>query len=280
MRLSHARRAMSARFDDPNLVSCRRAGRGARAGRAVRAATLLAERLTLAGAGRGERGGEGPGAGGRDGRRGGLDRRHGPAAPRRDGPAVRPGSGRPRRWARSCAGSPSATSANSTRSPPACWPALARATPILPGADRVAFLDIDDTVRQTYGYAKQGAGRGYTGVKGLNALLAIVSTPLSAPVIAAARLRKGSTNSVRGAASLLTEALATAAGAGGASRRPVARAGGLGVLRPRHRRRLPPCRGPVLDHRPDDTHGDQRDRQRSTSRRGSRSATATPSSTR
>ena len=43
---------------------------------------------------------------------------------------------------------------------------------MLPGADQVAFVDIDDTVRQTYGYAKQGAGRGYTGVKGLNALLA------------------------------------------------------------------------------------------------------------
>jgi len=40
------------------------------------------------------------------------------------------------------------------------------------------FIDLDDTVRQTYGYAKQGAGRGYTGIKGLNALLAVVSTPL------------------------------------------------------------------------------------------------------
>ena len=91
---------------------------------------------------------------------------------------------------------------------------LAAATPILPGVSTVAFLDIDDTVRQTYGYAKQGAGRGYSGVKGLNALLATVSTPLSAPVIAATRLRKGATNSVRGAAKLLAEALATAARAG------------------------------------------------------------------
>jgi hypothetical protein len=91
---------------------------------------------------------------------------------------------------------------------------LAGATPILGGANQVAFLDIDDTVRQTYGYAKQGAGRGYTGVKGLNALLATISTPLSAPVIAATRLRKGSTNSVRGAARLLTDALACARRAG------------------------------------------------------------------
>ena len=83
------------------------------------------------------------------------------------------GSGRRRRWARSCACSPSVTSANSTPSPPGCWPALAAATPLLPGADQIAFVDIDDTVRQTYGYAKQGAGRGYTGVKGSNALLAV-----------------------------------------------------------------------------------------------------------
>lgn len=91
---------------------------------------------------------------------------------------------------------------------------LAAATPVLPGAEKVAFLDLDDTVRQVYGYAKQGAGRGYTGVNGLNALLAVLSTPWSVPVIAAARLRKGSTNSVRGAASLLAVALATARRAG------------------------------------------------------------------
>ena len=93
-------------------------------------------------------------------------------------------------------------------------PALAAAVPVLPGAQAFTIVDIDDTVRATYGYAKQGAGRGYTGVKGLNALLAIVSTPRSAPLIAAARLRKGSTNSARGAAKLVAEALATARRAG------------------------------------------------------------------
>jgi hypothetical protein len=86
---------------------------------------------------------------------------------------------------------------------------LAATTAVLPDAQKITFLDIDDTVRQTYGYAKQGAGRGYTGIKGLNALLATVSTPISAPLIAAARLRKGSTNSARGAAKLLADALAT-----------------------------------------------------------------------
>jgi hypothetical protein len=91
---------------------------------------------------------------------------------------------------------------------------LAGRAPLLPGAAELAYLDVDDTLRQTYGYAKQGAGRGYTGVKGLNALLAIVSTPGSAPVIAAARLRKGSANSARGADRFVSDALVTARKAG------------------------------------------------------------------
>jgi hypothetical protein len=99
---------------------------------------------------------------------------------------------------------------------------LAGHTPLLLGADQVAYIDVDDTVRGTYGYHKQGAGRGYTGVKGLNALIATVSTPLSRPVIAAARLRKGSTNSVKGAHRLVADALVTAKSAG---------ATGLRVLR-------------------------------------------------
>ncbi len=91
---------------------------------------------------------------------------------------------------------------------------LAGQAPLLPGAVEMAYVDVDDTLRQTYGYAKQGAGRGYTGVKGLNALLAIVSTPSSSPVIAAARLRKGSSNSARGAGRFVTDALITARKAG------------------------------------------------------------------
>jgi len=91
---------------------------------------------------------------------------------------------------------------------------LAGRAPLLPGADQIAFLDIDDTIRATYGYAKQGAGYGYSKVKGINALLATISTPHAAPVIAATRLRKGSTNSARGAARLVADALATAGKAG------------------------------------------------------------------
>jgi hypothetical protein len=91
---------------------------------------------------------------------------------------------------------------------------LAAHTALLPGADQIAFVDLDDTVRQTHGYAKQGAGYGYTGVKGLNALLATVCTPTAAPVITATRLRKGSTNSARGAGRLVTDALVTARAVG------------------------------------------------------------------
>jgi Transposase DDE domain group 1 len=86
---------------------------------------------------------------------------------------------------------------------------LARHTPIISTGEPVTYLDIDDTVRATFGYAKQGAGYGYTGVKGLNALLATVSSASSAPVIVATRLRKGSANSARGAARLVTDAITT-----------------------------------------------------------------------
>lgn len=91
---------------------------------------------------------------------------------------------------------------------------LAAQTPVLPGAARIAYLDVDDTIRATYGYAKQGAGYGYSGVKGLNALLAALSTPGGAPVIVATRLRKGSANSARGAARLVADALRTSRACG------------------------------------------------------------------
>src|SRR3954462_653498 len=70
------------------------------------------------------------------------------------------------------------------------------------------LVDLDDTIIEVHGYAKQGAGFGYSGVRGLNALLATVSTDQVAPVIAAQRLRTGSVGSPRGAARLATDALA------------------------------------------------------------------------
>ena len=92
-----------------------------------------------------------------------------------------------------------------------------RAPGVLAGADTaegVAFLDVDDTVREVHGYAKQAAAYGYTRVRGLNIQLATLSTPLAAPVIARARLRKGNTASAKGAGRLLAQAITTARAAG------------------------------------------------------------------
>ncbi len=96
--------------------------------------------------------------------------------------------------------------------------ALAAALPELTGqpghGDAVSWLDIDDTMRETHGYAKQGAGYGYNKVKGLNALLGIVSCPAAAPVIVGHRLRKGAASSARGAAKFVCDAVAAARRAG------------------------------------------------------------------
>jgi len=81
-------------------------------------------------------------------------------------------------------------------------------------AEGIAFLDVDDTVREVHGYAKQGAAFGYTRQRGLNVQLATISSPTAAPVIARARLRKGNTASATGAGRLLAQAITTARAAG------------------------------------------------------------------
>jgi hypothetical protein len=104
--------------------------------------------------------------------------------------------------------------------------ALTALTPGMVPGDRVCYLDIDDTVKRTYGHAKQGVGYGYNGVKGLNVLMATLSSAVSAPVICGALLREGSANSVRGAGAFVTRAinLAHAVGAGGTPARLIVRA--------------------------------------------------------
>jgi hypothetical protein len=94
---------------------------------------------------------------------------------------------------------------------------LARRAPLLPGARTLAFIDIDSMQKRVYGHAKQGAKFGHTKiqgksllVRGLNALAAVISTPIAAPVIAATRLRGGNAGSARGAASLATQAIGAA----------------------------------------------------------------------
>lgn len=98
---------------------------------------------------------------------------------------------------------------------------LAGRTPVLAGADQMAYVDIDALLRRVSGHAKQGARFGHAKVggyavllRGLSPLVATLSTPLAAPVVAATRLRNGAASSVKGAASLLTEALSTARAAG------------------------------------------------------------------
>ena len=80
--------------------------------------------------------------------------------------------------------------------------------------DGMVFIDVDDTIRAVHGYAKQGAGFGYSRVRGLNVQLATVSTPTAAPVIARARLRRGNVISHAGAPRLIAQAVRTARAAG------------------------------------------------------------------
>jgi DDE family transposase len=98
---------------------------------------------------------------------------------------------------------------------------LAREAPLLPGAETLAFVDVDSMQRRVYGHKKQGAAFGHTKisgktvlVRGLNALAATISTPQAAPLIAGTRLRGGSANTARGAASFAAEALGAARAAG------------------------------------------------------------------
>jgi hypothetical protein len=213
MRLSHARRAIGVRFDDPNLVSC--AGLVAVMALAARCGlrALIGEHVQIVAKGGANASAKvlaliGGMVSGADSiadmdllRHGGMGRLFGQVrAPSTLGTFLRLFT----------FGHVRQLDAVAAR----LLARLAAATPVLAGAADVVYLDLDDTVRQSYGYAKQGAGRGYTKVNGLHALLAVISTPIAAPLIAASRLRNGATNSVRGAAKLLADALATAARAG------------------------------------------------------------------
>ncbi len=210
MQASHAAAAVSARFDDPNLVSCAGLEPVMRLAASCGLAGLVAGRMSV----------PSPNArlkvpalvagmiAGADSiedmdllRHGGMDRLFGGVrAPSTLGTFLRTFTFGHVRQLDSVAA--------------AMLARLAGRTPLLAAAPAVAFLDIDDTIKATYGYAKQGTGYGYSGVKGINALLATVSTPQAAPVIAAARLRKGSANSARGAARLVADALKAVARAG------------------------------------------------------------------
>ncbi|WP_181275179.1 IS1380 family transposase [Brevibacterium oceani] len=87
-------------------------------------------------------------------------------------------------------------------------------TPLLPTNQdstqaSMIVVDVDDTVIHVQSASKQGAGFGYQGSRGLNALLATASTSDSSQIIVGQRIRKGSTSSARGADKFVSDALAT-----------------------------------------------------------------------
>ena len=87
---------------------------------------------------------------------------------------------------------------------------LASSAPLLQARDdERVMVDLDDTIIGVHGYKKQGASFGYSGVRGLNALIATASTSTSAPVILAQRLRQGKTGSPKGAARIVADTLAS-----------------------------------------------------------------------
>ena len=208
MRLSHTRRVVAAQFDDPNLVSAAGLVPVMRLARAVGLAGLVDEWLTVPSD-------KGANGGGKvtalvAGMLAGADSiddmallRHGAMGRIFDRPYAPSTLGSFLRAFRF--GHVRQLDAVASR----FLTGLARRTPLLAAVDGRVLVDVDDTIIEVHGYAKQGAGFGYTGIRGLNALLATVTTDASAPVIVAQRLRKGSCGSPRGAQRLVRDALAT-----------------------------------------------------------------------
>jgi hypothetical protein len=98
---------------------------------------------------------------------------------------------------------------------------LAEHTNVLAGIEQAAFVDIDSLLRPVYGHAKQGASFGHTKIsgrsvlrRGLSPLATTIATPSAAPMLAGVRLRAGRAGSAKGAASMVTDAIATAKAAG------------------------------------------------------------------
>jgi hypothetical protein len=92
--------------------------------------------------------------------------------------------------------------------------ALARLTGLIAAASNdahagpgYALLDVDDTLIELHGHRKQGAGIGYTRIRGINALLATLTTTAAAPAIIVQRLRKGECNSAQGIKRLVGDAV-------------------------------------------------------------------------
>ena len=107
-------------------------------------------------------------------------------------------------------------------------------------------IDLDSTICETYGLAKEGARHhGYTGARGYHPLLAVAA---GTGEVLMARLREGRDNTARGAHPLP----AGDGGTGTACRGQGAThgAGRQRLLYPRRGRRLPRDEGPLLHHHP------------------------------
>ena len=124
---------------------------------------------------------------------------------------------------------------------------LARAWQAGAGPGEAPFtIDLDSTICETYGLAKEGAGHhGYTGKRGYHPLLAVAA---GTGDVLMARLRGGPGQHRPGCRPL-------PAGDGGAGAlRPGQgtnhHAGRQRLLHPRRGRRLPPDEGPLLHHHP------------------------------
>lgn len=99
---------------------------------------------------------------------------------------------------------------------------LAATAPLL--GEGPVLVDMDDSVIEVHGHQKQAAGFGYTRVRGLNALIATATTADTAPLILGSRLRRGKVNSPRGAGSFIAEALGALHRADSGGRRRLVRA--------------------------------------------------------
>jgi hypothetical protein len=91
-----------------------------------------------------------------------------------------------------------------------CWPGCGRPAPARrPGAPLT--IDLDSTIVEVHGRAKQGAAFGYTKVRGYHPQLA---TCAQTGQVLMSRLRGGSAGAARGASSFLTETISRVRNAG------------------------------------------------------------------
>ena len=128
------------------------------------------------------------------------------------------------------------------------------------GTSGPVLVDVDDApVVRVHRYAKQGAGFGYSKVRGPTPLIATATTTSSAPIVVAQRLRQGSCGSPRGAKRLLADALKPSTSSS-VPVAPASRCCGRTRRSTGHPRSVPRCAvGPMYRHRAPGPRGKGRD---------------------